>query len=123
MSSICALIAVLSFICVLNIVFRERENTGRLLHNIGFSKSKSTIMYATEAVMLFIAQTVFGIALGILLYSVSYSVRTGIMGMSGYSAFTTSYVAINLFTGKAKEKKIAPLFRFGGRDAFTFARQ
>ena len=24
---------------------------------------------------------------------------------------------------KAKEKKIAPLFRFGGRDAFTFARQ
>lgn len=52
MSSICALIAVLSFICVLNIVFRERENTGRLLHNIGFSKSKSAIMYATEAVML-----------------------------------------------------------------------
>ena len=94
MSSICALIAVLSFICVLNIVFRERENTGRLLHNIGFSKTKSTIMYATEAVMLFVAQTVFGIALGILFYSVSYSVRTGIMGMSGYSAFTTDPIVL-----------------------------
>lgn len=51
-------------------------------------------MYATEAVMLFIAQTVFGIALGILFYSVSYSVRTGIMGMSGYSAFTTDPIVL-----------------------------
>lgn len=108
-------------------------------------------MYATEAVMLFIAQTVFGIALGILFYSVSYSVRTGIMGMSGYSAFTTdpivlgatadppyyrSYILCNnhhtripcvytdhSFVKKAKEKKITPLFRFGGRYAFTFTRQ
>ena len=51
-------------------------------------------MYATEAVMLFVAQTVFGIALGILFYSVSYSVRTGIMGMSGYSAFTTDPIVL-----------------------------
>lgn len=64
------------------------------MHNIGFSKSKSAIMYATEAVMLFIAQTVFGIVLGILFYSVSYSVRTGIMGMSGYSAFTTDPIVL-----------------------------
>lgn len=92
----------------------------------------------------------FGIALGILFYSVSYSVRTGIMGMSGYSAFTTDpivlgatadpliiaviFSAITITLGylvfipitlssKSKRKKITTLFRFGGRYAFTFARQ
>lgn len=94
MSAICALIAVLSFVCVLNIVFKERENTGRLLHNIGFSKTKSIVMYATEAVILFITQTVLGIALGILFYIITYSVRTGFMGMSGYSAFTADPIVL-----------------------------
>lgn len=94
MSSICALIAVLSFICMLNIVFKERENTDRLLHNIGFSKSKSVIMYATEAVMLFIVQTVLGIALGILFYILIFSVRVEFTGMKPYSGFTTNPIVL-----------------------------
>ncbi len=94
MSSICALIAVLSFICMLNIVFKERENTDRLLHNIGFSKSKSVIMYATEAVMLFIVQTVLGIALGILFYILIFSVRVKFMGMKPYSGFSTDPIVL-----------------------------
>ena len=94
MSSICALIAVLSFICMLNIVFKERENTDRLLHNIGFSKSKSVIMYATEAVMLFIVQTILGIALGILFYILIFSVRVEFMGMKPYGGFTTDPIVL-----------------------------
>ena len=89
MSAICALISVLSFICILNIVFKERESTDRLLRNIGFSKAKSVGMYSAEAVLLFVIQTIFGILFGILFYVLTYAVRTVFMDMSRYSAFTS----------------------------------
>ena len=62
----------------------------------------------TEAVPCFIAIIAMPF-----MYSISEGISMGVI----------SYVAIQIMSGKAKEKKITPLFKFGGRYAFTFARQ
>ncbi len=90
---VCALIAGLSVIAVIRIIFDERSSTMQMLRRIGVSKRRLSVIYISEYLVFAVIQAVIGIALACVTHLCVNRFEVSVLEKSPYSAFTKNEYA------------------------------